>query len=332
MSSSTRNHNGIPPVVAASTTGRPTLGIRRQSAALPPPNHSNVIALLQEELKTLNAKFAMQELTLNAALNRISVLELCAGSSSSGNGRSRTGRRQRNPDASREVREAFNEHQKENNGVGVIIEHNAPNASEFHSTARKRIAKSSLESQGPIAPDANRQVVHAIVKESNRRATEHIKYQKTKARNALKPAEIILQKMHRAKLNSRRTQKMNRRHGTFVNNAQKYMRAINAFDSNVNFAAVNTLIQASVMMSDDEDHPDATNANRLRVRKRPAFRSPQFNEFCDALDADHAAESKGVLQHTICDTVIDDAIRPVKNFKGMFHKWAFTNDAWSTAE
>lgn len=131
-------------------------------------------------------------------------------------------------------------------------------------------------------------------------------------------------------------------------------------DGSVSFDAVNAIVKAATLMSDEEDEADSAPGTNRRVRIRPGFRSNQvfkcyetsvfdvkeedplisqftlqllqLNELFDLLDVDHAAEGKGALQHTITDTIIDDNMIPPKNFKGLFHKWGFSAEAWASAD
>ena len=59
----------------------------------------------------------------------------------------------------------------------------------------------------------------------------------------------------------------------FVENSPKYMRTIG--DDSVSFEAVNSILKAGVLVSDEEDEADSAPGTDRRVRIRPGFRSNQ---------------------------------------------------------
>lgn len=128
------------------------------------------------------------------------------------------------------------------------------------------------------------------------------------------------------------------------------MRSIN--DSRVSFDAINKILKASEMMSDEDDDEGASPGSAHRIRQRPGYRSDavcyiefendscieiliffdfQLNDLCDLLDNDLPAQGKGKLQHKVAATVISD-VDPPKNFKQKYNQWAFNIEVWSAAE
>ncbi|KAL9538240.1 hypothetical protein PS6_011604 [Mucor atramentarius] len=263
----------------------------------------------------------------------------------------------RNAEISKEIRATYREHQRENNGVGVIITFDTPNAADLNDDLKKMLALTSERMEAPATNSQQGSNMLGRVVQHNRAtrrgASEHVKYQKAKAREALLPAEVVLlAKKHRRKLNSRRNMKRDRRHFTFLADSPNYMRSIN--DSRVSFDAINKILKASELINDKDDDEGASPSSDHRApRQRPGYCSDavcyiefdndncieiliffdcQLNGLCDLLDNDLPAQGKkGKLQHKIAATVISD-VDPPKNFKQKYNQWAFNIEALSAAE
>ncbi|KAL7313410.1 hypothetical protein PS15m_007161 [Mucor circinelloides] len=242
----------------------------------------------------------------------------------------------RNAEISKEIRATYREHQRENNGVGVIITFDTPNAADLNDDLKKMLALTSERMEAPATNSQQGSNMLGRVVQHNRAtrrgASEHVKYQKAKAREALLPAEVVLlAKKHRRKLNSRRNMKRDRRHFTFLADSPNYMRSIN--DSRVSFDAINKILKASELINDKDDDEGASPSSDHRApRQRPGYCSDALNGLCDLLDNDLPAQGKkGKLQHKIAATVISD-VDPPKNFKQKYNQWAFNIEALSAAE
>ena len=86
----------------------------------------------------------------------------------------------------------------------MIIASDAPHAQEFNHSAKAKLVATSERLEAHAASSGGVLVARALKKRSNERAHQHVKYQKKKARAALKQPEEKEILAYRNKLNSRR--------------------------------------------------------------------------------------------------------------------------------